>query len=52
MQTSIESTLQKARTKSLKDSIFCDIFAGTAAVGRLFKTQVKQIISNDLSGFF
>lgn len=47
MQTSIESALQKAHTKPLKDSIFCDMFAGTAAVGRLFKTQVKQIISND-----
>lgn len=47
LQTSIESTLQKAHTKPLKDSIFCDMFAGTAAVGRLFKTQVKQIISND-----
>ncbi|WP_334082381.1 DNA adenine methylase, partial [Helicobacter typhlonius] len=47
LQTSIESTLQKASAKPLKDSIFCDIFAGTAAVGRLFKAQVKQIISND-----
>ncbi|WP_104722449.1 DNA adenine methylase [Helicobacter mesocricetorum] len=47
LQTSIESTLQKAYAKPLKDSIFCDIFAGTSAVGRLFKTQVKQVISND-----
>ena len=47
LQTSIESTLQKAHAKPLKDSIFCDIFAGTSAVGKLFKTQVKQIISND-----
>ncbi|MDE7175201.1 MAG: DNA adenine methylase [Helicobacter sp.] len=47
LQTSIESTLQKASAKPLKDSIFCDMFAGSAAVGRLFKTQVKQIISND-----
>lgn len=47
LQTSIESTLQKANAKPLKDSIFCDLFAGTSAVGRLFKKQVKQIISND-----
>ena len=47
LQTSIESTLQKAHAKPLKDSIFCDIFSGTSAVGKLFKTQVKQIISND-----
>ncbi|WP_026944433.1 DNA adenine methylase [Helicobacter rodentium] len=47
LQTSIESALQKANAKPLKDSIFCDMFAGTAVVGRLFKAQVKQIISND-----
>lgn len=47
LQTSIESTLEKYRAKQLRDSIFCDIFSGTAAVGRLFKTQVKQVISND-----
>ncbi|MGI0439524.1 DNA adenine methylase [Helicobacter himalayensis] len=47
LQTSIESSLQIAHAKPLKDSIFCDIFAGTAAVGRLFKSKVKQIISND-----
>ncbi|MDC9715630.1 MAG: DNA adenine methylase, partial [Gammaproteobacteria bacterium] len=32
----------------LKDKIFCDIFAGTGAVARSFKTQVKSVISNDL----
>lgn len=47
LQTSIESALQKAHAKPLKDSIFCDMFAGSAAVGRLFKAQVRQIISND-----
>ncbi|WP_066388872.1 DNA adenine methylase [Helicobacter himalayensis] len=47
LQTHIESTLQKANAKPLKDSIFCDMFAGTGAVGRLFKNKAKQIISND-----
>ena len=47
LQTSIESTLREAHAKPLKDSVFCDMFAGTSAVGRLFKTQVKQVISND-----
>ncbi|AYQ57641.1 Modification methylase [Bathymodiolus thermophilus thioautotrophic gill symbiont] len=34
--------------KDLKDKTFCDIFAGTGAVARSFKTQVKGVISNDL----
>ncbi len=42
----IDETL-KTKNKALKDCIFCDIFAGTSAVGKLFKTKVKQIISND-----
>jgi len=33
--------------KKLKDCIFCDLFSGTAAVGKFFKTKVKQIIAND-----
>jgi len=32
----------------LDGKIFCDIFAGTGAVARSFKTQVKGVISNDL----
>lgn len=32
----------------LEDKVFCDIFAGTGAVARSFKTQVKSVISNDL----
>ncbi|WP_458692847.1 DNA adenine methylase [Helicobacter monodelphidis] len=31
----------------MHENKFCDLFAGTSAVGRLFKTQVKQIIAND-----
>lgn len=34
--------------QDLTDKIFCDIFAGTGAVARSFKTQVKSVISNDL----
>ncbi len=34
--------------EDLKDKIFCDIFAGTGAVAKNFKTQVKGVISNDL----
>lgn len=42
----MESILQK-HSKPLVDCVFCDIFAGTGAVGRLFKPKVKQMISND-----
>ncbi|WP_104640529.1 DNA adenine methylase [Helicobacter bizzozeronii] len=31
----------------LKDCVFVDAFAGSCAVGRLFKNRVKQVISND-----
>lgn len=47
LQRSIESVLQKANAKPLRDSVFCDMFAGTSAVGKLFKNKVKQVISND-----
>jgi adenine-specific DNA-methyltransferase len=33
---------------NLKDKTFCDIFAGTGIVGRVFKKDVKKVISNDL----
>ncbi len=32
----------------LNDKVFCDIFAGTGIVGRVFKKDVKQVIANDL----
>lgn len=31
----------------LSDKIFCDIFAGTGIIGRVFKSEVKQVIAND-----
>jgi adenine-specific DNA-methyltransferase len=31
-----------------KGKIFCDIFAGTGIVGRVFKKDVKQVIANDI----
>ena len=43
----IENSI-KSVNSSLDDKIFCDIFAGTCAVGRHFKTKVKQVIANDL----
>ncbi|MDE7173859.1 MAG: DNA adenine methylase, partial [Helicobacter sp.] len=47
LQTSIESVLREANAKPLRDSVFCDMFAGTSAVGKLFKNKVKKVISND-----
>lgn len=31
----------------MKDKVFCDLFAGTGAIGRAFKTESKKIIAND-----
>ena len=31
--------------------VFCDIFAGTGIIGRTFKKEVKQVISNDLEHY-
>jgi adenine-specific DNA-methyltransferase len=32
----------------MKDKVFCDLFAGTGAIGRAFKTESKKIIANDI----
>ena len=32
----------------LSQLVFCDLFAGTGAVGRTFKPYVKRVIANDL----
>lgn len=32
---------------NLKKFIFCDLFSGTATVGKFFKNKVKQLIAND-----
>src|SRR5690606_41716683 len=44
----IKKSVYSVVGKDLSDKVFCDIFAGTGIVGRNFKTEVKQIISNDL----
>ncbi len=35
----------------IRSCVFCDLFAGTGAVGRYFKTLVKQIIANDIENY-
>ncbi len=44
----IKTSVQTIVGDSLKDKVFCDLFAGTGIVGRNFKTSVKQVIANDL----
>ena len=44
----IKETIYEVVGKDLSTQIFCDLFAGTGVVGRAFKTEVKQIISNDI----
>ncbi len=34
--------------QDLRHTTFCDLFAGTGAVGRRFKKRVKRVISNDM----
>lgn len=43
----IDETIRNIVGEELLESVFCDIFAGTGAVGRYFKTKTKRIIAND-----
>ena len=44
----IKQSVYSVVGKDLSNKIFCDLFAGTGIVGRNFKNEVKQVISNDL----
>lgn len=43
----IKSEIKKV-VGEMKDKAFCDLFAGTGAIGRIFKTESKKIITNDI----
>ncbi len=47
----IQEEVKKVVGTDLSDKIFCDLFAGTGVIGRAFKQDVKQIISNDLEHY-
>ena len=47
-QDFLPSTIKSVCGNNLSEKVFCDIFAGTGIVGRSFKTQVKQVIANDV----
>ena len=44
----IQKEVKNIVGSDLSQKVFCDIFAGTGIVGRTFKKEVKQVISNDL----
>ena len=44
----IKDTVYSVVGKDLSDKVFCDLFAGTGIVGRVFKKEVKKVISNDI----
>ena len=43
----IKSEIEKV-VGNMKDKVFCDLFAGTGAIARNFKTESKKIIANDI----
>ncbi|MHB9294374.1 putative adenine-specific DNA-methyltransferase [Pillotina sp. SPG140] len=43
----IKTTIYSVVGYDLSDKIFCDLFAGTGAISRAFKHEVKKIIAND-----
>lgn len=43
----IVGNITNAVQKPLSACVFCDLFAGTGAVGRAFKGKVKKVIAND-----
>ena len=47
----IQEEVKKIVGDDLSEKVFCDIFAGTGIVGRTFKKEVKQVISNDLEHY-
>lgn len=44
----IKTSITDVVSGQMSDMIFCDLFAGTGIVGRLFKPLVKKVIANDL----
>lgn len=44
----IKQTVYSVVGTDLSEKVFCDLFAGTGIVGRNFKKEVKQVISNDI----
>ncbi len=44
----LSTWIKEEITKRATPQIFCDLFAGTGIIGRVFKKDVKKVISNDI----
>lgn len=44
----IKSSVYTTVGNDLHNKVFCDLFAGTGIIGRVFKPEVAKVISNDL----
>jgi adenine-specific DNA-methyltransferase len=51
LRTFLQESICQIVGLDLSQKIFCDMFAGTGTVGRVFKNRVKKVISNDLEYF-
>lgn len=47
----IKTEITQVVGTDLSDKVFCDLFAGTGIIGRTFKKNVKQVISNDIEAY-
>ena len=47
----IKDEVKKVVGDDLSQKVFCDIFAGTGIIGRVFKKDVKKVIANDLEDY-
>lgn len=47
----IKQVIKNEVKEDLSELVFCDLFAGTGIVGRAFKSEVKQVISNDIEHY-
>jgi adenine-specific DNA-methyltransferase len=44
----LRTTIQQVVGEKITDAVFCDLFAGTGMVGRIFQDRVHKIIANDI----
>ncbi|MDR2790653.1 MAG: DNA adenine methylase [Campylobacteraceae bacterium] len=47
----IKDEITQRTDGALHEKVFCDIFAGTGTIGRVFKKLVKKVISNDMEEY-
>jgi len=47
----LKTTIVNSVGQDLSKMVFCDLFAGTGIVGRIFKPLVKKVIANDMEQY-